>query len=102
MTLLLLDTTFLIDAEGSVPSRLSFEGTGAGYPLWADGGREVIFGSARMGLYGIDRRSSDGTGEITPITPDDMFEQPLSLSDDGELLGFVRLGPTGGWDAGMI
>jgi len=92
---------FLIDAAGSTPTRLSFEGIGASFPLWSKDGREVIFGSARMGLYGIDRRSSDGTGQIEPITPENVFEQPLSLSADGRLLGFVRLGPEGGWDVGI-
>ncbi len=74
---------WLIDrARGSVRA-LTEEGSGDFWPLWAPGGRSVVFASLRNGRVGIHAVAADGSGSAQPLYADTSVMQPGSWVPGG-------------------
>ncbi len=90
-----------LDVERGVFSRIT-TGTSADIrPVWSGDGSRIFFTSNRDGNFEIFSKSSDGTGEETPLTSG-AYRAPSSVSGDGDLLFFKERSASSGWDIGVL
>jgi serine/threonine protein kinase len=77
-------------------SRLTFDTTFSGFPLWTPDGKRIAFASNREGTWKVYWKAADGTGKVEPLGSGSgrvFFLRPSSWSGDGKSL--VLTGVTG-------
>ena len=72
------------------------------YPVWASEGRNLAFGSNRVGLDSMYQKSVDGLSEAEQLLPDQPSQYPGSWSGDGTKLAFVQATEVTNWDIGIL
>jgi Tol biopolymer transport system component len=83
---------WMADLERRTATRFSFDGIYDLNPLWTPDGRWVLFGSDRSGGRQIHRKRSDGSGGEDQIgTIPNLFNDPLSVAPDGNVLVYRSL-----------
>jgi eukaryotic-like serine/threonine-protein kinase len=68
----------------------SNETAGNSFAVWTPNGNRVVF-RTRTGLHWID---ADGSGHLHAIPATSVFDFPNSVSPDGDMLAFIRIGDT--------
>jgi serine/threonine-protein kinase len=80
-------------------TRLTFDPSGDGWPIWTPDGRRVVFASSQAGGPGLSAvtnllwRAADGTGTVERLTTSPNPQLPHSFSPDGKSLLFQELNP---------
>ena len=67
-------------------TRLTFEPSVEGYPLWTPDGMHVFFSSSRAGISSPFWKRSDNTGPVEPVTAGQGPFTAFSASPDGKML----------------
>jgi Tol biopolymer transport system component len=99
---------FVLDLARAVMTRVTFDGTINGLPVWTPDGRELAFFSDRSsggppgrprgaGLIPFITRA-DGGGEPRPLASSASMLLPMSFSADGRYLAVMQQGTTGNLD----
>ena len=100
-----LSDIWLLDLSRGSKSRLTFEASSEGNPVWSPDGNQLVFSSNRTGdgwahLYIMP---ANGTGQAQLLLPSDFDDSATSWSSDGQTLLFSRYGrtPVGIWMLAM-
>ena len=88
-------------SRGSL-TRLTFEGNSNQVPAWTRDGKRIAFGSNKEGPMNIFWGPTDGSGGLERLNTSEHNQGPMSWSPDGQLLAFVELNPTTGWDIWVL
>jgi Tol biopolymer transport system component len=83
-------------------TRLTFEGTANSGPVWTPDGSKIAFFSNKDGPYSIFWQKADSSGGLEKLTSSDYARFPESWSADGQLLSFVEINPTTGYDIWVL
>ena len=71
------------DLQRDTLTRLTFDPSDDGYPLWSPDGQRVLFSSEHEGTAKVYSRTADGTGQAERLTTNEAFQIPQSFSPDG-------------------
>jgi tricorn protease len=85
-----LTDVYVVDAEGGVPRRLTWEPTGSVVAGWTPDGKEVLFASTHSSYSDFPRLyriRADGVGAAQPLPLPSAAEG--SFSDDGNMLAYI-------------
>jgi serine/threonine protein kinase/Tol biopolymer transport system component len=94
--------TWLYDLSRETLTRLTFEGSDNGGPLWSPDGKRIAFASTREGSVNPFWQLADGSGGLERLTSGVYTRAPMSFSPNGQLLAFVEVNPTTGYDIWML
>jgi eukaryotic-like serine/threonine-protein kinase len=84
-------------------TRLTFEGNLNFNPQWTPDGKRIAFYSNRAGpITNIFWQLADGSGGIERLTTSEFINSPASFSPDGQLLAYVEINPTTGYDISVL
>jgi eukaryotic-like serine/threonine-protein kinase len=86
---------WVLDLERDNFSRLTFEPTGDGSPIWSPDGTQIVFASNRAGngQVNVYLKSSRGAGEDQLLLKSDSEKYPTSWSRDGQNIFFENWAP---------
>ncbi len=94
--------TWLYDLSREALTRLTLGGTVNQGPVWAPDGKRVAFQSNREGTINLFSQLADGSGGLERLTNSDFSPAGNSWSSDGQLLAYVDVNPTTGWDIWVL
>ncbi len=80
---------WIYDLTRGTRSRLTFDPTREGSPVWSPDGTWIIYSAARRGPSDIFRRRADGSGGEELLFESAADKMPTSISTDGSVLAFV-------------
>jgi len=89
---------WLIDTGRDLQSRLTFDGSLEGHPLWSPDGSRVVFRSLRNGPWDLFEKSASGAGDELPLLLSGEHKSPLAWSPDGQTLLYAIQHPKTGVD----
>ncbi|HEX6650677.1 MAG TPA: protein kinase [Pyrinomonadaceae bacterium] len=86
---------WLVDFARESLSRLTFESSAEGDPLWSPDGRRIVFSSNRVGNGEVDlyQKAAGGAGEDQMVFSSDSAKYPTSWSPDGKYILFENWSP---------
>jgi Tol biopolymer transport system component len=90
--------TWLYDLSRETLSRLTFGGKYNNAPAWTGDGKRIAFESNKEGPFNIFWELADGSGSLERLTTSEYANIPMSFSPDGQLLAFIEVNPTTGYD----
>jgi len=93
---------WLYDTERDTLTRLTFGGILNQVVTWTLDGKRIVFGSNKEGPQNIFWQSADGSGGMERLTTGGYSQTPRSFSPDGQLLAFIEVNPTTGYDIGVL
>jgi eukaryotic-like serine/threonine-protein kinase len=79
--------------DGARSSRFTFDGAQNSFPLWSPDGSQIVFSSARAGVFDLYQKPSNGVGEDTLLLSSDQTKAPNSWSADGRFLLYQSVSP---------
>jgi Tol biopolymer transport system component len=92
-------TLWVYEWERDTFTRLTFNPSLDGYPVWSPDGRHIIFNSVRHGgVLNLYWMRADGAGEAIRLTESKTEQYPFSFSADGKRLAFMEVSPQTGFD----
>jgi serine/threonine-protein kinase len=94
--------TWLYDLSRETLARLTFGGTVNQAPVWSPDGKRLAFQSNREGSLSLFSQLADGSGGLERLTASESSPAANSWSSDGQLLAFVDVDPTTGWDIWVL
>ena len=83
-------------------TRFTFEGTANNAPVWAPDGNRIAFSSNKDGPLSVYWQKADGSGGMEKLTGSEYLRGPVSWSADGQLLSFVEVNSTTGYDIWVL
>jgi len=83
-------------------TRFSFEGKSNGNPTWTADGKRISFYSTKDGPQNLYWQMADGSGGLERLTTSEHIQAPMSFSSDGQLLAFLDVDKTTGWDIWVL
>ena len=83
-------------------TRFTFEGTANNAPVWAPDGNRIAFSSNKDGPLSVYWQKADGSGGTEKLTGSEYLRGPVSWSADGQLLSFVEVNSTTGYDIWVL
>jgi Tol biopolymer transport system component len=85
---------YVLDVDRETMTKVTFDGTFNGLPVWSPDGRQLAYSSDRVsGGFNIFLRRSDGAGQPEALTTGKGIKLPTSFSPNGHLLaGMIQLG----------
>ena len=83
-------------------TRFTFEGTANNAPVWAPDGNRIAFSSNKDGPLSVFWQKADGSGGTEKLTGSEYLRGPVSWSADGQLLSFVEVNSTTGYDIWVL
>jgi Tol biopolymer transport system component/tRNA A-37 threonylcarbamoyl transferase component Bud32 len=96
---------WLYDLSRETLTRLTFEGKQNLYPVWTPDGKRIAFQSSKEGPSGplkVFWQLADGSGGLERLTNSEDTGAPLSWSPDGQLLAYIEITPTTGYDIWVL
>jgi serine/threonine-protein kinase len=90
--------TWLYDIPRETLTRLTFEGSINGYPVWTPDGKRIAFSSNKDGPLNLFWQLADGSGGFERLNSSEYIQTPHSWSADGQLLAFIEVNPNTGVD----
>jgi len=93
---------WLFDLSRETLTRFTFEGNQNLNGVWAPDGKRVAIQSNREGPLNIFWQQADGSGGLERLTASEFNDFPMSWSPDGQLLVFVEISPTTGYDIWVL
>jgi serine/threonine protein kinase/Tol biopolymer transport system component len=79
-------------------TRLTFQGSTNYNPVWTRDGKRIAFTS--VGMQGLFWQQADGSGGLERLS--EFGSAPNSWSPDGQLLAFIEINPTTGYDIWVL
>jgi serine/threonine-protein kinase len=73
-------------------SRLTFEGTSAGMPIWSPDGSWIVYQNNPDGKRNMYRQPADRTGQPERLLTSDNILMPMGWSPDGQVITFSESG----------
>src|SRR5207245_9297109 len=89
---------WLYDLSREPLTRFTFEGHQNANAVWTPDGKRIAIQSNREGPLNIFWQLADGSGRLERLTTSEYNNFPMSWSPDGQLLAFVEVNPTTGYD----
>jgi Tol biopolymer transport system component len=83
-------------------TRFTFDGTANNAPVWAPDGSRIAFSSNKDGPLSVYWQKADGSGGTEKLTGSEYLRGPVSWSADGQLLSFVEVNSTTGYDIWVL
>ncbi len=93
---------WVYDLTRETPTRLTFEGNANFTSLWTPDGKRIAFQSNKEGSANLFWQLADGSGGLERLTTSDYIHAPMSWSPDGQLLAFIEIAPTTGYDIWVL
>jgi len=93
---------WLYELARDTMTRFTFEGSSNILPVWTPDGSRITFMSNKDGPLSVFWQKADGSGGMEKLTSSEYLRAPLSWSADGQLLSFVELNPTTGYDIWVL
>jgi len=93
---------WLYDLSRETLTRLTFEGNTNYAPVWTPDGKRIAFTSNKEGPSNVFWQLADGSGGLERLTTSEYFQGPFSWSPDGQLLTFLEITPTTGYDISVL
>ncbi len=94
--------TWLYDFSRETLTRLTFGGSMNQNPVWTPDGKRIAFQSNKEGPANVFWQLSDGSGGLERLNISEYTQSPISWSPDGQLLAFVEITPTTGYDIWVL
>jgi serine/threonine-protein kinase len=94
--------TWLYDLSRETLTRLTFDGIANYNPVWTPDGKRIAFQSSKEGQLNLFWQLVDGSGGLERLTPSEYNNAPNSWSPDGQLLAFIQIDPTTGYDIWVL
>jgi serine/threonine-protein kinase len=89
---------WLFDLARETLTRLTFQGSINQLGAWMPDGKRIAFQSNKEGPANIFWQLADGSGGLERLTTGESIQTPNSSSPDGQLLAFIEVDPTTGFD----
>jgi eukaryotic-like serine/threonine-protein kinase len=89
---------WLYDLSRETLTRFAFDGKFNTNPVWTPDGKRVVFNSNKEGPVNLFWQLADGSGGLERLTTSEYLHFPMSLSPNGQVLAFVEVTPTTGYD----
>jgi serine/threonine-protein kinase len=89
---------WLYDLSRETLTRLTFEGNTNLNPVWTPDGKRLAFTSNKEGALNPFWQLTNGSGELERLNASEYVQVPMSWSPDGQLLAFIEINPTTGFD----
>jgi Tol biopolymer transport system component len=83
-------------------TRFTFGGNYNSLSAWTPDGKRIAFQSNKEGPLNIFWQLADGSGGLERLTTSDFIHGPQSYSPDGQLLTFIEVNPTTGYDIWVL
>jgi Tol biopolymer transport system component len=83
-------------------TRLTFDPSQDGWPIWSPDGSRIVFASSRNGVSNLFWRAADGTGGDVRLTTSPNVQLPASFSPDGRSLVLRESMPKTGQDLNVV
>jgi Tol biopolymer transport system component len=95
---------WLYDLSRETLTRLTFGGSQNSVPTWTPDGKRIAFQSNfnKEGPLNIFWQLADGSGGLEHLIASEHNNAPHSWSPDGQLLAYIELNPTTGFDIWML
>ena len=93
---------WVCDLSRETLTRLTFDGNLNGNPVWTPDSKRIAFQSNGVGPANIFWQRADGSGGLERLTTSEYIHFPMSFSPDGQLLAFVEINPTTGYDLWVL
>jgi Tol biopolymer transport system component len=93
---------WLYDLSRETLTRFTFEGNVNLNAIWTPDGKRMAFQSNREGPLNIFWQLADGSGGLEHLITSENNDFPMSWSSDGQLLAFVEIDPTTGYDIWVL
>jgi serine/threonine protein kinase/Tol biopolymer transport system component len=93
---------WLYDLARETLTRLTFGGNVNNNPSWTPDGKRIAFESSKEGPLNVFWQLADGSGGLERLTTSEYNQVPHSWSPDGQLLAFIEINPTTGYDIWML
>ena len=97
--------TWLYDFSRETLTRFTFGGSVNQNAVWTPDGKRIAFQSSKEGTLGplkIFWQLADGSGGLERLTSSEDTGAPLSWSPDGQLLAYIEITPTTGYDIWVL
>ena len=94
--------TWLYDLSRETLTRLTFDGIANYNPVWRPDGKRIAFQSSKEGRLNIFWQLADGSGGLERLSTSEYNNAPNSWSPDGQLLAFIQINPTTGYDIWVL
>ena len=89
---------WLYDLSRETLTRFAFEGKMNSNPVWTPDGKRIAFNSNKEGPVNLFWQLADGSGGLERLTTSEYLHFPMSWSPNGQVLAFVEVTPTTGYD----
>ena len=93
---------WLYDLSRETLTRFTFEGNVNRNPVWTPDGKRIAFPSNKEGSQNLFWQLADGSGGLERLTTSEHTQVPMSWSPDGQLLAFLEVNPTTGYDIWVL
>ena len=93
---------WLYDLSRETLTRFAFEGKFNTNSVWTPDAKRIAYDSNNEGPMNIFWQRADGSGGLERLTTSEYIHFPMSWSPDGQLLAFVEVNPTTGWDIWVL
>jgi serine/threonine-protein kinase len=93
---------WLYDLARETLTRVTFEGNVNLNAVWTPDGKRIAFNSSKEGPLSLFWQRADGSGGLERLTTSQYPHVPMSWSPDGQLLAFVEVNPTTGYDIWVL
>jgi serine/threonine-protein kinase len=94
------DQIHVFDIARETLTKLTFDGSFSGVPVWSPDGKQIAFMSERRapGLLDLFIVNSDGTGEVKALASTGVPRVPMSFSPTGDVLAVSEINPATNMD----